>query len=163
MKLKDIIEYLIIIVGIILIRVFFVTPAMVSGASMDDTLEDGQIVLINKFVYRHNDVSRFDIVVVRNDVGSDKIIKRVIGLPGEKVEYKDNELFVNNNKVNTSDYKFKKTDDFVFELKDDEYLLVGDNRPVSKDSRVLGPFSKSDIVGRVRYRLFPFSVFGRVY
>lgn len=161
MKLKDLIEYAIIIIVIILIRTFFVTPAMVSGASMDDTLEDGQIVLINKFIYRHSDIKRFDIVVVKNEINNDKIIKRVIGLPGEKIEYKDDELYVND-KLVKNHYTTKKTEDFVYQLADDEYFVLGDNRPVSKDSRVLGPFKKVDIVGRVSYRLFPFNKFGKV-
>lgn len=161
MKLKDLIEYAIIIIVIILIRTFFVTPAMVSGASMDDTLEDGQVVLINKFVYRHNDIRRFDIVVVKNEINNDKIIKRVIGLPGEKIEYKNDDLYVNDEKVKTS-HVFRTTEDFVYQLGNDEYFVLGDNRPVSKDSRILGPFKKVDIVGRVSYRLFPFSKFGKV-
>ena len=148
MKLKDLIEYAIIIIVIILIRTFFVTPAMVSGASMDDTLEDGQVVLINKFVYRHNDIRRFDIVVVKNEINNDKIIKRVIGLPGEKIEYKNDDLYVNDEKVKTS-HVFRTTEDFVYQLDNDEYFVLGDNRPVSKDSRILGPFKKVDIVGRV--------------
>ena len=161
MKWHEIYEYIIIIAVVILIRIFLIDPAMVSGASMNDTLEDGQIVLVNKIVYKVNDIKRFDIVVVKNEVNNDKIIKRVIGLPNEKITYKDNKLYINDELVKVK-YNIKETDDFEYTTLDGEYFVLGDNRPVSKDSRVLGPFTKKEIVGRVSFRLFPFSKFGRV-
>jgi signal peptidase I len=134
---------------------------MVSGASMDDTLKDGQIVLVNKIVYRVSDVKRFDIVVVKNEINKDKIIKRVIGLPNEKIAYKNNKLFINDELVKV-DYDIKDTEDFEYTTSDNEYFVLGDNRPVSKDSRALGPFDKKEIIGRVRFRLFPFTKFGSI-
>ena len=161
MKWHEAYEYIIIIVVVILIRIFLFDPAIVSGASMDDTLKEGQIVIINKIVYKTSDINRFDIVVVKNEKGNDKIIKRVIGLPNEKIEYKDNKLYINDEYVKV-DFKYKDTIDFVYETKDNEYYVLGDNRPVSKDSRSLGAFTEDEIIGRVRFRLFPFSKFGRV-
>ena len=80
-------DYVIIIAVVVLVRTFLVTPAIVDGASMDYTLEDGQLVFINKLIYRIKDIKRFDIVVVNNEINKDKIIKRVIGLPGETIRY----------------------------------------------------------------------------
>lgn len=158
---KEAKDYIIIIVSVILIRTFIATPAIVDGASMDDTLKDGQLVIINKLAYRFDDIKRFDVVVVKNEINNDKIIKRVIGLPNEVVEYRDNKLYINNELIET-DIKFKDTSDFRKTTKENEYLVLGDNRPVSKDSRVLGNFTKEDIIGKVRIRIFPFNKIGKI-
>lgn len=157
-ELKD---YIIILVAVILIRSFLVTPALVQGTSMDDTLKGNDLVIINKIVYRVGDINRFDIVVVSNEINSDRIIKRVIGMPNEKIEFKDNKLYINDNYVECN-FNYKDTDDFVVTTGDNEYFVMGDNRPVSKDSRALGAFTKDEIVGRVRIRLFPFNKFGKI-
>ena len=158
-------DYVIIIVVVVLIRTFLVTPAIVDGDSMDNTLEDGQLVFINKLVYRINDIKRFDIVVVKNEAGHDKIIKRVIGLPNETIKYQDNKLYINDKLVDTSRFDnlmIKDSRDFETTTGEDEYFVLGDNRPVSKDSRYLGNFKSSDIVGKVNFRVFPFSKFGKI-
>ena len=154
-------DYVYIIVVVVLIRTFLVTPAIVDGRSMDDTLKNNDLVIINKLIYRISDIQRFDIVVVKNDQDKDKIIKRVIGLPNEKITYRNNKLYINNELVKT-DITFKNTADFEYTTKNNEYFVLGDNRPDSKDSRYLGPFSKKKILGRVKLRLFPFKKFGIV-
>ncbi len=154
-------DYVYIIIAVIIIRSFIVTPALVNGSSMDNTLKDGQLVLINKYIYRFKDINRFDIVVVKNEEDSDNIIKRVIALPNEKIEYKDNKLYINDKFIKTN-YKFKKTEDFEYETKSGEYFVMGDNRVVSKDSRILGAFTKKEIVGKVNIRLFPFNKIGKI-
>jgi signal peptidase I len=154
-------DYVYIIIAVIIIRSFIVTPALVNGSSMDNTLKDGQLVLINKYIYRFKDINRFDIVVVKNEEDSDNIIKRVIALPNEKIEYKDNKLYINDKFIKTN-YKFKKTEDFEYETKSGEYFVMGDNRVVSKDSRMLGAFTKKEIVGKVNIRLFPFNKIGKI-
>ena len=154
-------DYIIIIIAVLLIRTFIMTPALVEGSSMDNTLKDGQLVIINKYIYRFDDIKRFDIVVVNNKEENDKIIKRVIGLPGEIIQYNDNKLFVNGKEIKT-DFNIGRTGNFKIVCESDEYFVLGDNREVSKDSRLLGNFNKDDIVGRVKYRLFPFSKFGKI-
>ena len=154
-------DYVYIIVAVILIRTFLVTPAIVDGNSMNDNLKNNDLVIINKLIYRISDIKRFDVVVVKNDQDHDKIIKRVIGLPNETIIYRNNRLYVNNKLVETS-VKFKDTEDFEYTTKDNEYFVLGDNRPDSKDSRYLGPFSKKKILGRVRIRIFPFNKIGKV-
>lgn len=158
---KEAKDYLIIILVVMLIRTFLVTPAVVDGASMDYTLENGQLVLINKFVYNVKDVKRFDVVVLDNKKEGDKIIKRIIGLPNETIEYNNNQLYINGKRIEEN-YEFTNTEDFSYKTKDNEYFVLGDNRVVSKDSRILGTFSEDDIVGRVNFRLFPFKKFGTV-
>ena len=122
-KIRD---YVFIILFVLLFRTFIATPAIVDGSSMDNTLNDGQIVIINKVIKYFKNYERFEIVVLENDEDNDRIIKRIIGLPNEKIEYKDNILYINGNKV-TSDLKFEDTEDFVYETKNDEYFVMGDN------------------------------------
>ena len=158
---NEIKDYIFIILAVVLIRTFIVTPAIVDGGSMDNTLENGQLVLINKFIYRFDDINRFDIVVINNDADSDKIIKRVIGLPNEIIEYRYNILYINGKKVE-AEIGFIDTEDFIAKTGENEYFVLGDNRPISKDSRYFGSFKKDKILGRVTIRLFPFSKFGLV-
>ena len=95
--LKDIFPYVLIIILVVLIRTFIVTPAQVDGSSMKPSLNDNNLVILNKLDYRLNDIKRFDVVVV--DIKTEKIIKRVIGLPGDTVSYKNKTLYINGKKV----------------------------------------------------------------
>ncbi|NLC47873.1 MAG: signal peptidase I, partial [Tenericutes bacterium] len=130
---KVIKDYVYIIIIVVLFRTFIATPAIVEGSSMDTTLADGQIVLINKIIYSVTNISRYDIVVLNNKEDKDKIIKRVIGLPNEKISYKNNVLYINGNET-TNNIKFEATEDFEVTTADNEYFVLGDNRDVSKDS-----------------------------
>lgn len=153
-KIKEIIPYIIIIICVVLIRTFLVTPARVDGESMESTLYDGEIVLLNKLGLRLNGLERFDVVVFKYN--KDLLIKRVIGLPGETVEYLDNELYINYKKVDIP-FEFEYTEDFKYEVPDNEYFVLGDNRDNSKDSRYFGSIKINDIKGKVSIVLFPFS------
>jgi len=164
-RIKDIIEYIVIIVAVLLFRHFLYSPIRVSGDSMVPTLNDGDIMILDKIGYKINGLDRFDIVVV--DYKGEKIIKRVIGLPGDHVEYKDDKLYING-KFLEEEYKRKETSDFILEflgentIPKDKYLVLGDNRPISKDSRIIGLVDKSDIEGYTSLVLFPFSKIGNV-
>ena len=116
---KEAKDYILIIIAVLIIRTFIVTPAIVDGASMDYTLEDGQLVFINKFVYNVKDVERFDIVVLNNEEDNDRIIKRIIGLPNEKIEYNNNQLYVNG-KLVEQNYEVEQTEDFTVVTKENE-------------------------------------------
>lgn len=156
--LKELKPYIIIAVVVILIRTFIITPGIVSGDSMETSLSNKELVLINKIGLNFG-IDRFDIVVVKYEGST--IIKRVIGLPGETVEYKDDKLYIND--VETiPPFDFEYTSDFILNAKEGEYIVLGDNRNISKDSRYFGPVNVSDIVGKVRIRLFPFSKIGVV-
>ena len=154
-------DYIYIVLAVLIIRTYIVTPAIVDGDSMNNTLLDGQIVILNKITYRFNDVNRFDIVVIENREDNDKIIKRIIGLPNEKIRYIDNKLYINDKLIETN-LSFKDTKDFEYETKNDEYFVLGDNRVVSKDSRILGNFKKEDIVGKVSIRIYPLDRIGSI-
>lgn len=159
--INDLIPYIIIVIAVVLFRTFIMTPAVVDGLSMYDTLNDHDIVIINKIVMKTNNINRFDIVVLKNNTDGDKIIKRVIGLPGEKIEYKDNKLYINGEEIEDN-FKTNETTDFTAETKENEYFVLGDNRELSKDSRYLGNFKKENIIGKVDFRFYPFDKLGFV-
>ena len=156
--LKELLPYILIIIVVILIRTFLFSPALVSGSSMENTLYDGELVIVNKIGLKSG-IERFDIVIVK--IGNELLIKRVIGLPNEKIEYRDNILYINDEVMETP-IEFEKTLDFKHMIGDNEYFVMGDNRDVSQDSRVLGAFSIENIKGKVDLVLFPFNKIGFV-
>ncbi len=161
--IKEISVYVIIILIIILLKMYVISPIRVNGTSMNPTLENGDIMILNKIGYRITKIKRFDIVVIKYK--DELLIKRVIGLPGEKIKYVNNTLYVNGKKL---DEEFDKTYTYNFSLKeigsttvpDDSYFVLGDNREVSKDSRSIGFIDREDIVGKSSLTLFPFNRFG---
>lgn len=164
--LKDIFPYVLIIILVVLIRTFIVTPAQVDGSSMKPTLNNNNLVILNKLDYRLNDIKRFDVVVV--DIKTEKIIKRVIGLPGDTVSYKNKTLYINGKKVeenftHTNDTRDFKLGDIGYQkIPGDKYFVVGDNRNNSMDSRIIGLVDKEQILGSVSFRFFPFNKIGKV-
>lgn len=158
-KVKEIISYVIIIIVVLLIKQFIICPIKVNGDSMKNTLKDKDIMILDKISYRFNDIKRFDIVVVNKN--NEKLIKRVIGLPGETVEYKNNKLYINNKNV-AEKFDHGLTSDYILNEKipDGYYFVVGDNRPISNDSRYIGLIKKEEILGKTNLILFPFSRFG---
>ena len=159
-EVKDFVIYFLIIIVVLLLRFFVISPVTVEGASMEPTLQSHNILILEKY---HNSYNRFDVVVL-NKNGS-KLIKRIIGLPGEYIAYKDNILFVNHiqtedipNLPQTADFELS---DFGYDvIPDDYYFVLGDNRVNSSDSRVFGLVHKDDIIGSTSFRLFPFTEFG---
>ena len=156
--IKEFIPYVVIIIMVVLIRTYIVTPVIVVGDSMVPTLKDGQVLLLNKLDYKLNEIERYDIVVIK--VEDSEIIKRVIGLPGEYIEYSNNKLYINGHEEETI-YTFDTED---FNLKEicncdkipkDKYLVLGDNRLVSSDSRIIGLIDKIDIEGSTKLSIWP--------
>lgn len=164
--IKEYLPYILIIVLVILLKVYVITPVRVRGESMQNTLLDKDIMLLNKINYRFKDIERFDIVVIKTD--KDEIIKRVIGLPGDEISYKDNKLYVNGKIVKENFAKVKDTnlEDFNTtylgskKVPEGYYFVLGDNRPNSADSRLMGFIEKKDIIGRAKYTIFPFKRWG---
>lgn len=153
--LKAIYPYILIVTFVIFIRVYIVTPIRVIGISMEPTLTEGQMLILQK--YDRTDLNRYD-VVVTSKIGTN-LIKRVIGLPGEAVRFHDGELYINNKIMN--DEFASITEDFDFGvIASDEYVLLGDNRAHSSDSRFFGPFKLKDIKGKVNLSVFPFKRIG---
>lgn len=165
--IRELLPYVLILGGVILIRTFIVTPVIVSGDSMKPNLHNGDLLLERKINYNSTNIKRFDIVVIKEC--KEEIIKRIIGLPGEHISYKNNKLYVND-KVLEENFDFRKTNDFNLEeicscnsIPEGKYLVLGDNRPISKDSRMIGLIDEKDILGKAVYRIWPISKFGNIY
>ena len=155
--LKEYVPYVVVIILVLIIKKFVVSPIKVNGESMMKTLHDGDVMILNIIGYRFSDIERFDIVVV--DEGREYIIKRIIGLPGETIEYKDNQLYVNGKKMKEN-YGSDITEDFSVKVGKGSYFVLGDNRTNSMDSRYFGSFKKKDIIGKTSLTIFPFSRIG---
>ena len=153
--LKEWVSYFLIILAILLIRLFIITPVRVDDHSMNPTLENKQILLLSKYSKHYE---RFDIVVF--NYAKQKLVKRIIGLPGEKIEFKNNKLYINNKEIE-EDFGHMETEDFSLSdigyetIPDNMYFLVGDNRTNSLDSRYIGLVSDSDIEGVVHFSIWP--------
>lgn len=162
---KELLPYILVLIVILCIKKFAFGTILVNGNSMRDTLHHKDFMILDKMTYRFHEIERFDIVVVQ--VENQKLIKRVIGLPGEFIEYKDNELYVNGKKVEdhhsdrvTYDFDLHSVD--LSHIPEDCYFVMGDNRTDSLDSRSFGVVKRKQILGKTSFVLFPFSRFGNV-
>lgn len=157
---KEYIPYVIIIIVVVLIRTFIATPVLVNGSSMYPTLKNNELLILKKY---DSSYSRYDIVVL--DYKNEKLIKRVIGLPGEIVEYKDGILYIDG-KETEDDFSsitidFKSSELVKGTIPEGYYLVMGDNRKNSIDSRTIGLISEDDINGVTNFSLWPFGTFGK--
>lgn len=160
--IKEISTYLIIVLIVVLIRTFIITPVRVNGNSMKTTLFDREILLLTK---NNRNIKRFDIIVLKFE--GERLVKRVVGLPGEHLKYVNNQLYVNDNLIEDS---FSNSITISFDIKelgyevipDNHYFVLGDNRSESKDSRFFGMVDIDDIVGKTKFRLYPFKRIGMV-
>ena len=146
---------------------------VVRGDSMDTTLSDGQNLIMDKLSYHFRNPERYDIVIFPGpeEYGEHPYyIKRVIGLPGETVQIKKGKVYINGKKLKSDIYGITKYIDEPgiaeepLELGKDEYFYLGDNRPVSYDSRYeeVGSVHRSEIIGKVWIRIWPLTKFGKV-
>jgi len=166
---------------IVPVRVFLFQPFFVQGASMEPNFEDSNYLIVNEFGYKKTaldingkslftfepfkKIGRGEVVVFRYPKNHTQFfIKRIIGLPGEKIEIKNGQATIfnsdNPNGVVLDERAYlastvKTVGDIVIELKDNEYFVMGDNRMYSSDSRSWGPVNKSEIIGRVLVRAWP--------
>lgn len=173
--------FLLALIIIVPIRVFLFQPFFVQGASMEPNFENSQYLIVNEFGYKKTNVGigenilftvdpfkeleRQEVIVFRYPKNpSQFFIKRVIGLPGEKIEIKDNKVVIYNDEnpegfvLNEKEYlaeNVKTSGGATMTLENDEYFVMGDNRNFSSDSRSWGPISNDDIIGKAFIRAWP--------
>ena len=168
-------------VCLILLCVFWVPEhviqrTVVNGSSMQDTLHTGESLLVEKVSYHFSDPARYDIIVFYpygrdaakgEDEEEEYYVKRIYGLPGEMIQIKGNQIYVNDEVIDDEYAKNGVMDDAGIAsepivLGDDEYFVLGDNRQVSKDSREpeVGPVKRENIAGHVILRIWPLNTFG---
>lgn len=180
-RLKYVIEGLIyialIVVCVYVVPKYVIQRTVVSGESMEDTLHDAESLLIDKISYRFTDPKRYDIIVFYpkgRDV-DEYYVKRIYGLPGETIQIKGNDIFINGEKIDDPYAKDSMSTgggiaNEPYTLGKDEYFVLGDHRSVSQDSRFTpetsndknapGPVKFENISGKVILRIWPLSKFG---
>ena len=167
--IKDTFKYIILIIAILFIAIYIIGLQQIVGTSMQPTLENGNIVILDKISYKFIDIKRNDIVSIY-DENSKYLVKRIIGLPGEYIEYKNNELYINGEVKDEPYLIATKTEDFNLtdlgydKIPEDMYLVLGDNREISLDSRSsnIGLIDKKNILGKVRFRIWPLNKIGNL-
>lgn len=163
--LKDLIHYVITAIIIVVpIRMWVAQPFVVNGASMDTTFANGEYLVVDELSYRFQEPARGDVIVFKYPLEPRKyFIKRIIGLPGETISIKNQDVIIINNE-NPKGFKLDEPyvhtqtfGDTKKTLGSDEYFVMGDNRLVSSDSRFWGSLPKKNIIGRPFVRLLPIS------
>ena len=169
-SLLEVAEIAVIALGaVFIVRQFLVQPFLVSGASMSPNFASGDYLMVDELTYRIRPPERGEVVVFRypNDL-STFFIKRIIGLPGERVTIADNKVTIFNAE-NPNGLVLKESylpdnlgtqGDLDVTINPGEYFVMGDNRPYSFDSRSWGKLPAADIVGLARLRLWPVNDFG---
>ncbi len=152
------------VITVLLVRSYLVQPFLVNGASMEPNFSNNNYLLVDELTYRLREPKRGEVIVFKYPGDESTFyIKRVIGLPGERIEVKDGIIKVYD-EVNLNGLTIKENylpsglstrGDSSVTLKDDEYYVMGDNRAYSFDSRSWGPLNKKELIGLVRLRLWP--------
>ena len=157
----DFVKLIVVIIVILFLMIYVVSVTQVVGSSMSSTLESGDVLILNKFKYRFMDVERGDIISLEY-ADTKYLIKRVIGMPGDTISIKDNTLYING-EIYIENYLDEGLvyDDFELSslgfnrIPEDMYLVLGDNREDSLDSREIGLINKDEIIGKVSFRIWP--------
>ncbi|MBD3238367.1 MAG: signal peptidase I [Candidatus Moranbacteria bacterium] len=154
---------------VIPIKYFLIQPFIVKGASMEPNFHEGEYLIINEIGWKFKGIKRGEVLVFKNPGNKkDYFIKRVVGLPNEKVEIKGGRITIFNQEhpqgmvLDESEYlpEGRVTSGMiVVELTDDEFFVLGDNRSASSDSRYWGPLPEKLVVGKAWVRAFPFGKF----
>ena len=159
----EILETIIIsVLAVFIIRTFLFQPFLVSGTSMEPNFSNGDYLLVDEISYRLREPQRGEVVVFEPPVGGRYFIKRIIGLPNEKVKIQDGEIAIFDRQGNKTalqeDYlpaNIKTFGDSEVVLGPNQYFVLGDNRNYSFDSRAWGFLSEEKIIGLAKLRIWP--------
>src|SRR5690625_1247408 len=148
------------IILVFVLRTFVFSASIVEGESMSPTLDNGNKIILNKFVYLVGEPERADVVIIQRPLKN--YVKRIIALPGEVIEIRNHILYINDEVYNQpfiSEEAVLNTGNFgPIEVPKDSYFVMGDNRAISKDSRNgLGFIADEHIIGRSEFIIYPFS------
>ncbi|MBN2507178.1 MAG: signal peptidase I [Verrucomicrobia bacterium] len=134
---------------------YVVTAVVIQGRSMLPTLRDGEHYILNRLSYRYREPERHEVVVIRDPGHQDYAVKRIVAMPGDTLQLKDGAVFVNGQKQiepylapGTTTACPLSSEIFVV-LGKDQYFVLGDNRPLSEDSRTYGAIHRSQILGLI--------------
>ena len=160
--------YVVVVVGITFLIIHYVGQrTYVSGSSMENTLSDGDNLIVDKITYRFSDPKRYDIIVFPYQYEENTyFIKRIIGLPGETVQIVDGIIYIDGEALQESyGREVMKNSGLAADpvtLGEDEYFVLGDNRNDSTDSRdpSVGKIPRDRIIGRAWVRIWPLSIIG---
>ncbi len=149
-------KFITIVIIIIILKIFVFNFILVKGESMNPKYKNNDFMFLNKIIYRFSNIKRQEVVVIKYK--DNDLIKRIIGLPNDKIKVENGKLYINNKEVKEN-YINSYTASYDFDeitLKDNEYFVMGDNRYNSYDSRNFGTITKNNIIGRVEFKIFPF-------
>lgn len=168
--LFDVIVMMVVILGTFFLLFHFVlVNVRVSGTSMQPTFEDNnRMIAVRNFTPKRNDVVALIAPKAANDVPGSVYIKRVIGLPGDKLVSKNDKMYVNGKLISEPylNNKYKKADNdagqtyttnFTVKVPKGYYWVMGDHRDISRDSHIFGPVKRKNLMGKVVFRYWPFT------
>lgn len=163
---------LIALVIVLLFRHFLITPSVVKGESMMPNLQDGDRIILSKI----SEINRFDEIAFKAPDADDNYVKRVIGVPGDTVEMRNDQLIINGQEFEEpylDEFKeslsdgYTLTEDFTLEtltgqekVPEGKFFVLGDNRQRSKDSRMFGFIDEETVIGDVKFRIWPIQSIG---
>ncbi|MDZ4670990.1 MAG: signal peptidase I [Phototrophicales bacterium] len=166
---QEIISTVVFLVAVFTLLQLALPRSEIHGKSMEPTFVEGQRLIISRVNYMLGDPQRGDIIVFNSpesDSNDPSLIKRVIGMPGELVAIRDREVYINGERLDEpyiNEPCTRSCRDREWQLADDEYFLMGDNRNVSNDSRAFGPVKHSAVIGEALFRYWPLNAIGFIH